>query len=163
MDTLTCLVRDALPADRDAIVAFNLALAEETESKTLDPNVLVPGVVAALTDPGRLRYWVAEGAGGRVIGQAAVTREWSDWRNGWLWWFQSVYVHPDTRGRGVFRALHGHIRTAALQARDVVGLRLYVEQENGLAQRTYLSVGMSPGGYLVYEETLSRGRHQPGA
>src|SRR5262245_5375493 len=108
------LVRDARPADLDTIVAFNDALARDTEGKILDPRVLTVGVRAALADPDRLRYWVAEARGsGKVVGQAAVTREWSDWRNGWLWWFQSVYVLPDTRGRGVFRSLHGHIRATA--------------------------------------------------
>ena len=76
--------------------------------------VLARGVAAALADPDRLRYWVAEDRErAAVVGQAAITREWSDWRNGWIWWFQSVYVHPDHRGRGVFRALHAHIRDAA--------------------------------------------------
>jgi GNAT superfamily N-acetyltransferase len=90
--------------------------------------------------------------GGRTVGQAAVTREWSDWRNGWLWWFQSVYVLPESRGLGVFRALHGHVRALARASRDVVGLRLYVEAENTRAQRTYHALGMRPGGYHVYEE-----------
>ena len=76
----------------------------------------------------------------------------SDWRCGWIWWFQSVYVAPDSRGRGVFRALHAHIRQEALTTVDVVGLRLYVEQDNHEAQATYRALGLSPGGYLVFEE-----------
>ena len=104
-------VRDALPGDRPAIVDFNARLARETEGKALDPTVLARGVRAALADPDRrLRYWVAElEPGGPVVGQAAISREWSDWRDGWLWWFQSVYVHPEARGQGVFRTLHGHV------------------------------------------------------
>ncbi len=146
------LIRDARPDDRAAIVAFNALLARETEAKALDRDVLDRGVAAALADPSRLRYWVAEAPGGRVVGQAAITREWSDWRNGWLWWFQSVYVDADHRGRGIFRALHGHIRRAALAAPDVIGLRLYVEADNHPARRTYRSLGMRPGGYHVFEE-----------
>jgi GNAT superfamily N-acetyltransferase len=146
-------VRDARPGDVVSIVRFNCQLAEETESKRLDPETVALGVTAALDDPDRLRYWVAETvATGEIVGQVAVTREWTDWRNGWLWWFQSVYVHADWRGRGVFRALHGHIRDAARQAGDVVGLRLYVEQANDRARSTYLALGMSHGGYEVYEE-----------
>ena len=104
-----------VPATIRVIVEFNLRLALETEGKQLDPSVLARGVARALADPDRLRYWVAElleGDGSQeatVVGQAAVTREWSDWRNGWIWWFQSVYVHPDHRRRGVFRALHQQI------------------------------------------------------
>ena len=115
---------------------------------------------AALADPDRrLRYWVAEpDPGGRVVGQAAISREWSDWRDGWLWWFQSVYVHPEARGQGVFRALHGHVRALALASPDVIGLRLYVEDANERAQRVYQALGMRPGGYHVYEEIWIGGR-----
>jgi GNAT superfamily N-acetyltransferase len=147
------LVRDARSDDAPAIARFNDALAIETEGKTLEPEVLRAGVAAALADPDRLRYWVAEDATtGQRIGQTAITREWSDWRNGWLWWFQSVYVEAEHRGRGVFRALFHHIKREARAAGDVVGLRLYVERENTRAQRTYESLGMVHGGYEVYEE-----------
>jgi GNAT superfamily N-acetyltransferase len=144
-------VRDARPGDAEVIARFNAALADETEGKRLDPAVLRAGVLRALADPDRLRYWVAE-SDGRVVGQAAVTREWSDWRNGWIWWFQSVFVAPEHRARGVFRALHGAIRAAALAEPDVIGLRLYVEEANAKAQATYQALGMRPGGYHVFEE-----------
>ncbi len=150
-------IREARPDDQQTIVDYNQRLAQETEGKTLDPDVLTRGVAAALADPDRLRYWVAEVEGDAsnaplLIGQAAITREWSDWRNGWIWWFQSVYVHPDHRGLGAFRALHAAIRTAARLDIEVIGLRLYVEVNNDRAQRVYQSLGMKPGGYDVYEE-----------
>ena len=147
------VVRGARHDDLGAIVAFNAGLALETEGKRLDPGVLARGVRAALADPDRLRYWVAEsGDGGGLLGQAAVTREWSDWRDGWLWWFQSVFVRPDARGIGVFRALHRAIRDEARARADVIGLRLYVEHANDHARRTYEALGLAPGGYHVYEE-----------
>ncbi len=146
-------IRDAVAADAPTIVAFNAAMAWETERKQLDSRVLTASVAAALADPDRLRYWVAETRDDpRVIGQAAVTREWSDWRHGWIWWLQSVYVAEDARRRGVFCALHRAIRDDALARPDVIGLRLYVEVENHTAQATYRRLGMSPGGYHVYEE-----------
>ena len=149
----TVYVREALLTDLEAIVAFNRGLARETEGKSLDLAVLTRGVHTALEAPERLRYWIAESVvTGRVVGQAAITREWSDWRNGWIWWFQSVYVDLDFRRRGIFRALHTSIRTAALDAGDVIGLRLYVEQDNSRAHKTYHALGMSAGGYHVFEE-----------
>lgn len=153
----TVVIRDAVPGDRDTIVAFNTALAWETEDKRLTPEVIARGVERALADPSRLRYWIAE-LDGVPIGQAAVTREWSDWRDGWVWWFQSVYVHSDHRGVGTFRALHARIREEARSDPDVIGLRLYVEEENHAAQRTYRALGMVPGGYHVYEELWLSGR-----
>jgi GNAT superfamily N-acetyltransferase len=153
-DPLSSLrIRAATPADRPAIVEFNRRLAVETEGKTLDPVTLDEGVSCALDHPDRLRYWVAEiGSPAHVVGQAAISREWSDWRNGWLWWLQSVYVDGPYRGRGVFRALFEQIRQEARSEGDVIGLRLYVEDSNEPARRTYRALGMIPGGYSVYEE-----------
>ncbi|MEW4566596.1 GNAT family N-acetyltransferase [Tautonia sp. JC769] len=151
MKTSPLIVRDARRTDRDAIVASNLSLAIETEGKQLDPRVVGRGVDRALESDDRLRYWVAEREG-RILGQSAVSREWSDWRCGWIWWLQSVYVVDEARGLGVFRALHSHIRDEARRTPDVIGLRLYVEHENHRAQKTYEALGMTPGGYLVFEE-----------
>jgi len=146
-------VRRAAFGDLPTIVEFNRRLALETEGKTLDPAVLQRGVARALEEPDRLRYWLIERADDqRILGQAGATREWTDWRDGWIWWLQSVYVDAEHRGRGVFRALYQHIRTLAAADPDVIGLRLYVENENERARRTYLSVGMRPGGYSVLEE-----------
>ena len=125
------LIREAVPGDLPAIVEFNRLLALETESKVLDPDVLGRGVAQALADPDRIRYWVATIPGSpRLAGQAAITREWSDWRNGWIWWFQSVYVAQPFRRQGIFRALYRHIRDEARSRPDVIGLRLYVEDAN---------------------------------
>jgi GNAT superfamily N-acetyltransferase len=154
-------IRHARPEDRPAIVEYNALLALETEGKFLDRGVLARGVAVALADPDRLRYWVAE-AEGQVIGQAAVTREWSDWRNGWLWWLQSVYVHQGFRKRGVFRALFAQIRAEARAAPDVIGIRLYVDEKNQKAQHTYAALGLKPGGYHVFEELWPERFNRPG-
>jgi GNAT superfamily N-acetyltransferase len=147
------VIRDARDHDLPAIVEFNRCLALETESKVLVPEVLGQGVKAALAEPDRIRYWIAEHVNpARAVGQAAITREWSDWRNGWLWWLQSVYVIPAARRQGVFRHLYLHIRDQARADPGVIGLRLYVEDANHRAQRTYQSLGMTPGGYSVYQE-----------
>jgi ribosomal protein S18 acetylase RimI-like enzyme len=36
----------------------------------------------------------------------------------------------------------------------VIGLRLYVERDNAVAQRTYAALGMRDAGYRVYEQPL---------
>jgi len=146
-------VRLAGPDDFPHVVDFNRRLARETEGKDLDPQTLERGVRRALADPERLRYWVAE-ARDEVIGQAAVTGEWSDWRAGWIWWLQSVYVRETFRGQGVLKALLAAIRRAAAMRGDVVGLRLYVERENMSAQQVYQALGFHPAGYLVFEADL---------
>jgi ribosomal protein S18 acetylase RimI-like enzyme len=148
---MTLTIRPATPADAAIVAEFNRLLALESEGKTLDPGLLQPGVAAALADPRKAHYFVAEQKG-EVIGQLMITFEWSDWRNGWIWWIQSVYVRSDWRRRGVFRALFDHAVRTARQDAEVIGLRLYVEKENVSAQKTYRSLGMQPTGYWVLEK-----------
>ena len=143
-------VRRALPADVPVLVEFNRCLALETEGKALDVDVLAKGVAAGLADARKALYFVAEEAGA-VVGQLMLTTEWSDWRNGWLWWIQSVYVRADWRRRGVFRLLYEHVYGAARAEPDVIGIRLYVERENHTAQQTYLKLGMERSSYLILE------------
>lgn len=144
-------VRSAREEDLDCVVDFNARLAWETEGKQLDRDVLTRGVRQALGDPSLCRYFIAERAG-CVAGQCMVTYEWSDWRDGMLWWFQSVYVHPDHRRHRVFTALYDHVSQLARQSQGVCGLRLYVEQHNSVAQQTYQRLGMRPSGHVVYED-----------
>lgn len=146
------IVRDAVPDDVAAIVAFNQALAEETESKLLDRDVLSRGVRRALAEPtSRIRYWVAQ-RDDTILGMSGVTREWSDWRDGWIWWLQSVYVAREARGGGIFRGIYSAIHAAALADPGVIGLRLYVEEANDRAMATYRALGLRPGGYQVFQE-----------
>jgi GNAT superfamily N-acetyltransferase len=147
-------IREAVLGDAEVIIEFNRRLAAETEDKALDPERLANGVRAALSSADWCLYFVAE-ADGQVVGQTMVTFEWSDWRNGWFWWIQSVYVHPEFRRRGIFRALHDHVRKRARSRGDTCGIRLYVEHENHAAQQTYRDLGMVPSGHLVFEEDWS--------
>src|SRR3954452_8892223 len=114
-DSPAPLIRDATPADAATIVDFNARMARETEGLTLDPAVLSRGVRAALADPAKAIYFVAE-IDRRVVGQLMITHEWSDWRDGDIWWVQSVYVHPEYRRRGIFRTLYAHARERARAA-----------------------------------------------
>ena len=143
-------LRPGKPEDAPVIASFNTAMAEETEHRTLDPELINPGVAALLEDATKGRYWVAE-AGDRVVGQIMVTYEWSDWRNGSIWWIQSVYIHPDHRRQGVFSALYRHVEGLAREDSDCCGLRLYVERDNRRARQTYEALGMIIPGYDVME------------
>ena len=127
-------------------------MALETERITLDGEVVLKGVRSVLNDASRGHYFVAELDGG-IVGQLMLTREWSDWRNGDIWWIQSVYVDPSFRGRGVFSQMYRHVRQAARE-HDVRGLRLYVEKHNESAKRVYERLGMTTTYYDVMEEML---------
>jgi GNAT superfamily N-acetyltransferase len=142
-------IRDATPADGETIANYNSMMAEETEGRPLAADVIGPGVSGLLNDVNNGRYWVAE-ADGEIIGQIMVTYEWSDWRNGKIWWIQSVFVHPDQRRAGVFSALYRHVESLARQD-GARGLRLYVEHENLRAMQTYETLGMVNPNYQVME------------
>ena len=146
--------RLAVAGDAATLAGFNRAMALETESKTLPLATLLPGVQAVLGDP-RHGFYVVADAEGEIAGSLLVTYEWSDWRNGRIWWIQSVYVRPDFRRCGIYRNLHEFVRERARAAGDVVGIRLYVERENTTAQRTYAALGMAETPYRIYEEMLT--------
>ncbi len=143
-------IREAVPTDQDVIAEFNSRLADETEGKQLDPKLIGPGVKALLADASKGRYWLAI-IDGKVAGQIMVTYEWSDWRNGMLWWIQSVYVPVEFRRLGVFSALYHHVESLVKEDQNACGLRLYVETTNTRAQQTYRNLAMVEPGYMVME------------
>lgn len=147
---LALQVRPASSADLDALVDFNMCMASETEGRLLDSERVMAGVRAVLEDSTRGSYFVAE-SDGRVVGSLLLTREWSDWRNGWFWWIQSVYTQPDSRRKGVYRGLYDYLLRRARSDTDVAGIRLYVEGENKAAMKAYSELGMKRTSYKVYE------------
>jgi GNAT superfamily N-acetyltransferase len=152
-------VRAGRPEDAEKLAGFNLALALETENLQLDPATVREGVSRVLSDASLGRYFVAE-VEGQVAGCLMITTEWSDWRNGPMWWIQSVYVAKEFRRRGVFRSLHAAARDEAVGS-GARALRLYVERHNTAAQQTYLSLGLHLTEYLVMEEPLNQPPQRP--
>lgn len=153
-------IRPATRDDADTIVEFNRAMALETENRQLDLPTLRQGIRAFLENSGYGSYIMAElpeDKSRKPVGQLMITYEWSDWRNGVFWWIQSVYVAPDWRGRGVFRAMYDHILAKAKSDPKVCGIRLYVEQENRRAQTAYQRVGLRPSVYTVFEQDFVLG------
>jgi GNAT superfamily N-acetyltransferase len=148
-------VRHARPADVDRITDFNLRLAAESEGIALDRHRVRPGVAAVFEHPDRGFYLIAEEAAG-VVGQLQITREWSDWRNAFFWWMQSVYVIPDRRRSGVLRALTAQVIDLARRAGDVCGLRLYAHRANAGALQAYRRLGLRSLEYRMLGLDLDR-------
>lgn len=148
-------VRSAGLEDLDVLVNFNAAMAMETENRRLDHDRLRRGILTVLESPAHGHYLVSERrdeSGLRsVIGQLLVTYEWSDWRCANFWWIQSVYVDPAWRRRGVYRRLYESVLRAAQSRTDVCGLRLYVEQDNHVAQSVYRNFALRPTKYHIWE------------
>jgi ribosomal protein S18 acetylase RimI-like enzyme len=142
-------IRKASPGDAEAIIDFQQKMAWETEEMTLETEIVSKGVKAVFASQVRGQYWVAEDESG-VVASLLITYEWSDWRNASVWWFQSVYVLPSHRRRGIFRSMYLHIRKEA-EKEGIAGLRLYVETNNTRAQKTYEALGMKREHYAMYE------------
>ena len=143
-------IRKAAAGDAAVVAGFNAQLAFETEGRSLERAQLDDGVARVLADAARGIYWLAE-VNRRVVGQLLITYEWSDWRNGWFWWIQSVYVRKEWRGRGVFQALYHFIEEQAADRPDVCGLRLYVDAHNARAKAAYEGLGMERTSYELFE------------
>lgn len=144
-------IRVAGPQDIEALVSFNQAMALETENKVLQLDVLRAGVSAIIQDENKGFYLVAV-ANEQVVGSLMVTTEWSDWRNAQFWWIQSVYIIPSMRRQGIYAKLYTRVKTLAVERNNICGFRLYVENDNFIAQKTYESLGMQASHYLMYEE-----------
>lgn len=125
-------------------------MAWETEQLHLDPLRCGPGVRAVFEESRRGQYYVAL-ENDRITGSLLITSEWSDWRNGDVWWIQSVYVMPEARGRGVFKHLFQHVKSLSEARSDIFGLRLYVDKRNGRAKQVYEQLGMNSNHYEVCE------------
>ena len=144
-------IRRGQQADTAVVAEYNRLLAEESEGKILDRDTLAKGVRAVLVNPIRGTYYLAEldgessvnscspmnGATGATVGSGG---------------FRAFTSGADARRRGVFRALYEHAEATARAEPDVIGLRLYVERNNGAAQQTYLRLGMQQTDYFVLEK-----------
>lgn len=147
-------VRDARLDDAPLLADWQVAMAAETEGLSLGRARVLSGVRRCLADPVKGRYLLAT-IDGAPVGSLLLTREWSDWRDGWFWWIQSVYLVPQARGLGVFRAMYDAVLARAAADADVCGLRLYVDAGNAHAQRVYARLGMARTDYRFFEATLS--------
>ena len=139
-------------SDIDTIVRFQADMAMESEGTMLDIDRLTLGVSSAINDEQKGIYLVAR-ANDTPIGSLMLTREWSDWNNQWYWWIQSVYVMPEYRKKGVYKAMYATLKDMA-QENGVSQIRLYADRTNLSAQQVYQRLGMRESHYLMFEETI---------
>ncbi len=143
-------VHTANQEDIPKIVEFQKLMAIETEDLALDNMKISEGVASVFDDPEKGFYMVSE-ADNQVIASMMITPEWSDWRNGYFLWIQSLYVIPSFRKQGVFRKMYQHIKQTVIDSEIFLGLRLYVEENNNSAIEVYTNVGMEGSHYKMFE------------
>lgn len=152
MENINFVVSRGEVCDIDSIVQFQADMAMESEGCVLNKEKVTKGVTAAMLDDSKGIYWVAKYEG-RTIGSLMITREWSDWNNEWYWWIQSVYVTPEYRKQGVYKAMYQKVKDAAKE-NNVSQIRLYADKTNLSAQKAYQSLGMHESHYLMFEEEI---------
>lgn len=140
--------------DIEVISQFQVDMAMESEGAQLDIETVTKGVAAAMKDENKGCYYVAR-VDGKAVGSLMLTREWSDWNNGWYWWIQSVYVAPDYRRHGIYKAMY-HTVCADAKHQNVVQVRLYVDKTNTRGQKVYAALGMQESHYLIYETCVMK-------
>lgn len=144
-------IRPGLLFDVDVIADFQVKMAFETENGLkLDPPTVIKGVSAVIDDPSKGKYWLAE-VDGKVAASLLTIPEWSDWRNGTVLWIHSVYVIPEYRKHGIYKALYQHLKEMVESSAELRGLRLYVDKTNTKAQTVYEKLGMTADHYHLYE------------
>ena len=148
-------VRYACAEDVAVLVDFNYQMALETENRELSKDTLTKGIQRLFDNPEKGQYYVAVDESDSPIACLMTTYEWSDWRNTDMVWIQSVYVKQEFRRQGVFRLLYQFVEQACLE-RGNAGLRLYVEHDNEVAQKTYQAMGMEQSHYLMFEREFKR-------
>ena len=136
--------------DIEVIVEFQERMALETEGITLDRDVVVDGVASVIRDPQKGKYYIAI-QDDIIVACLLITHEWSDWRNSWVYWIQSVYVLPNKRGAGIFKKMYDYIAEIVKNSSEVSGIRLYVDVRNTNAQNVYKKIGMNGEHYRMYE------------
>jgi len=146
-------IRRAVFKDAEKITDYNIQMAKEIEDKQLNKTEVFLGVKAVIEDAQKGFYLVAENKDRKIgiVGQLMITVEWSDWRNKWFWWIQSVYIDKKFRNQKVFTNLYQEIIRLVESIDDVCGLRLYVEEYNKSVSELYKTLGMIKTSYEIYE------------
>ena len=64
---------------------------------------------------------------------------------------QSVYIIPEYRRQGIYKALYFHLQQLVRSSDDVMGIRLYAAKTNNRALEAYRRLGMTDEHYVTFE------------
>lgn len=143
-------VRKANREDIPYIIEFQKQMALETEDLTLNDQKISQGVKAVFDDS-KKGFYIVSTNNYQLVASMLITPEWSDWRNGYFLWIQSLYVIPSFRKQGIFRNMYQFIKQNVVESANYLGLRLYVEENNKTAVDAYVIVGMKGSHYKMFE------------
>jgi GNAT superfamily N-acetyltransferase len=148
MDKENYVVRRAQLSDLEMLASFAVQEAKEAEGIELSPENVRHGILTALENDFLGRFWVLTRENEELLGNVSVIREWSNWRGGYYWWIQSLFVLPEFRGAGLMQILIDIVKDAA-QRGGAIDLRLYVHGKNERAIKAYQKAGFTESAYRI--------------
>jgi GNAT superfamily N-acetyltransferase len=148
MNEINFLVRRATSSDLERLISFAIAEASEAEKTARSSEPIREGVRVGLEGESIAMYWVLEKENSEVIGNVSVVKEWSNWNSGYYWWIQSMFLHPEYRGKGLMDRLIEVVKEAA-KKEEAVELRLYVHNRNERAIKAYRKSGFLDSDYRI--------------
>lgn len=144
------VIRRAVLEDMSFLTESQIKMAYETERLNLDKLVVTEGVKAVFKDSSK-GFYIIGICNELPVSCLMITPEWSDWRNNWVWWIQSVYVIPEQRKSGIFGMMYDYIKSLVIDTSEVSGIRLYVDNTNLIAKEVYKRIGMNDEHYRLFE------------
>lgn len=136
--------------DAEALADLQCRMAWETEEYKLDKNTVLQGLEALFADTSKGKYYKVTHEG-EIVGCMLNTFEWSEWRNGYVLWIQSVYIVPEFRAKGLFRLMYEFTKKQVKASDSLTGIRLYVDKTNTKATKVYEAIGMNGDHYAFFE------------
>ena len=133
------------------IALCQVEMASETENLKLNYDNVVQGVKYIFNHQDRGFYILAKTPESQPIGILLILKEWSDWRNGDVWWIHSVFVNAKFRRKKIFTKMFNFVEKLA-RSNHVSGLRLYVDKTNTKAQSVYKNLDMTNKHYELFEK-----------
>ena len=134
------IVRKATLDDIEAVADLYMENSNQRWS-ALTSEAMKDGIRQLISDPDKGYQVVAE-AEGMIVGLLRVAPEWNPYRQGTFWWVENVYVIPEWRRKGIYTRMHDFIYAAARLDNSICGIRLYTDEDNCAARKTYVKLGM---------------------
>lgn len=132
------------------IVNSQIQMASETEDFSLCKKTVTQGVKEVLQDSQKGQYYICL-VDKEPAACLLTLPEWSDWRCRTVLWIHSVYVLPEFRKQGIYKAMYEHLKSFVSENDDYAGLRLYVDKTNTSAIEVYHKLGMNSDHYTLCE------------
>ena len=129
-------VRNAEIKDLPFLIEFTAEEAREAEESVLIPDTLEKGIRTALENSSVAMYWVLVDESNKPVGNVSALKEWSDWKAGYYWWIQSMYLSPSQRCKGLMSLLLDSVKSE-MKLQKGLELRLYVHENNQAAIKAY--------------------------